>query len=555
MGLKILNFCDYLIISSEMFFSHNLIDGALYALYNIENLTNESRKFKFIILKSTLNYKISKEYFNLFSKLPNTKLLDLSEEKIIEKLISNNSNVHIFVVVPHSIDAENRFLKQIYLKPNVKIGKIFNNQLVTYQKNNQNVTNNNVKINANITNGFKATKNINNINNINVKKTVNLFKFKIYNGTFNTNKSLLGHKEVKEGDTVYDSNANRINLIKKLGAGGEGTVYLGSNQKAIKIIKSDKLTVSYKDRIEFMAKNIISRKNPNKLAKYICWPQEAIYDKNNNFVGYSMECVNSITLYEIMQQNEKDTNSYGIFNFTKTDIVNIIIRILEMFEYLHSMNIIVGDIKLENIVFRLDNNGRPNLNEIYFVDADSYQVDKFPATAVSPGYIAPELKSNEYRTIAEDNFAIFSLIFMILFKGIKPYQQIKLARDNSSYDDDVAKGNFPYSNNEQVTQNRIPKGYPFYCWSHLPIYIRNAFISVGWVNGHKYAPNKRLSSSDWLKLFRIYRKHLCDGTLSRIDKNYNVGIYKITNGTNYYIRFDQLDISTNGNVNILKKNK
>lgn len=542
MDLSKLNCADYLIISPEMFLKSNLIFNPFYPLCNFEKITKQQKRFKIIILKSTLKLDIDTRYFDFFSKSKDI-LIEKDETKIIEKLINSNKNVHIFVIVPHTIDAEKRFKEKIYKSYNVKIVGIKNNQLGIFNCNNQ-TSNNGLRNKQNPNNRLNNKQNSNSENNI------NSFKFKIFTGKFKLNKTLLKYVKVDENSKVYNSKGERITLVKKLGSGGEGTVYLGSNQKAIKIInKPEKLTVSYKEKIEFMAKNNISIKSPYRYSKNICWPQDVIYDSSNNFLGYSMECVNSITLYDLVMQIETDKSSYGIFNLTKIEIVNIIIRILEMFSYLHSMNVIVGDIKMENIVFRLNERGIPDINQIYFVDVDSYQIDKFPATAVSQGFIAPEFKSDEYRTLAEDNFAIFTLIFMILFKGIKPYNQIKNEGNNTTYEDDVHNGRFPYSNNEKATLNKIPPGYPKYCWSHLPKYIRNAFISVGWLQGYNFEPQKRLSSSKWLYLFKIYKNHLTNGTLAKLDPYYNIGIYELKSSSNYYIKFDTLNIKKNNNIN------
>lgn len=68
MNLSKLNCADYLIISPEMFLKSNLIFNPFYPLCNFEKITKQQKRFKIIILKSTLKLDIDTRYFDFFSK-------------------------------------------------------------------------------------------------------------------------------------------------------------------------------------------------------------------------------------------------------------------------------------------------------------------------------------------------------------------------------------------------------------------------------------------------------------------------------------------------------
>lgn len=348
-----------------------------------------------------------------------------------------------------------------------------------------------------------------------------------------------------EGSIVYTGRKAKLVLRKELGRGGEGTVYSTDDPSiVVKILNNSSaissLTRNKKSKIEFMASHPIN----NSL---IIWPKDAVYNSNNTFVGFTMPSAVGKTTYSIIS-NSKFGPELGIFTMTKVQLVQMIISILENFVYLHKRNIIVGDIKMENLMIK---NG--DTSKVYFVDCDSYQIDRFPATATSPGYTAPELTGDVmayYRTFGHENYAIFALLIKLLLKGVNPYA---CAADPQAGNElaRAKQGNFPYTLSEQQTNMNITQPLAKLAWSHLPGYVKKAFVNVGHRTGKNFAPDKRLTSEEWLKIFKAYLRDLQNGRLKK-DPEYNVALPNPI--TSQPIMYSLVDISmANEKVDIQKE--
>ncbi len=264
----------------------------------------------------------------------------------------------------------------------------------------------------------------------------------------------------------------------------------------------------------------------------VIWPVDAVYNANGIFVGFTMKEATGMDLKKLMSQREKRDGSllegFGIFNLTKTQIVGMFISILETMVFFHERNIIIGDIKLDNFMI-MNNDPRT----VYFVDCDSYQVGEYPATKVSPGYTPPETQGMEvdkvYRTFGNEYYAIFALLFRILFKDISPYAQVP-SNDLAALELDeiqkAAAGLFPYSTDKERTEkHHPPKGYHKVNWSHLPSYVKDAFLSVGHCKGSRFDKNNRLTAEEWLAVFKAYERDLKSGRLRKNDPDCDVGIH------------------------------
>lgn len=325
--------------------------------------------------------------------------------------------------------------------------------------------------------------------------------------------------------TVKDKNGKsvKVYLDKQLGKGGEGTVYETDRPDIVaKILNNDvgnNRTVNKRNKIELMqSKNF---RNP-----FVAWPISAIYDKSGTFLGFLMP---KVAGKNIKHTYNKTHPEVSLINMTRTQIVSLIVKILEIFVYLHDRNIIVGDIREENIVIKPDGKGG---FDPYFVDCDSYQIYPYPATKVTDDFVPPELLGTDasyknYRTFGNEGFALFVLLFSILHNGMRPYGQRQT--DKYTYGDDdlvpIVKGWFPYSEDTDEVQKRAPFA-AIGNWAHLPGYIKKAFISVGREGGKNFGENNRLTAKKWLKLFRQYAKDLAPGgRLRAADSECDTGMF------------------------------
>ncbi len=320
-----------------------------------------------------------------------------------------------------------------------------------------------------------------------------------------------------------DGKSVKVYLDKELGKGGEGTVYETDRPNIVAKILNNMIgknrTVNKRNKIELM-------QSKNFCHPLVAWPISAIYDKSGTFLGFLMPKVAGKNLKHAYNKTHPEVS---LVNMTRTQIVSLIIKILEIFVYLHDRNIIVGDIKEENIVIKPD--GRGGFDP-YFVDCDSYQIYPYPATKMSEGFVPPELYtgidvSTVYRTFGNEEFALFSLLFSILHNGMRPYCQRQTGKYQYGDDDmlPIVKGWFPFSEDMSEVQKRSPVAI-MGNWAHLPGYIKKAFISVGREGGKNFGEKNRLSAKKWLQLFRQYAKDLAPGgRLRTADSECDTGMF------------------------------
>ena len=183
--------------------------------------------------------------------------------------------------------------------------------------------------------------------------------------------------------------------------------------------------------------------------------------------------------------------------WTRRDSVRLAISILEGIDYLHRINVLLGDINPMNILVK-------DANSVFFVDCDSFQVEGFPCPVGSINFVAPEIQGQDFarflRTKEHELFAVATLLFMIMIPGKPPYSHLG-GEDGA---ENIRKMHFPYPLGERSSQG-APEGAWRFCWSHLTREIKESFYKV-FHSDHRGQP--RVSVSEWLRLFRRYERVL-----------------------------------------------
>lgn len=168
------------------------------------------------------------------------------------------------------------------------------------------------------------------------------------------------HHHLALGDTI-----KQYTLIKKLGEGRYGMVYLGSHLDKKVIIKQLK-------REAFL-------QSPEKI-RFEIETLKAIADlKDPRFPIYKGKFKLEYVRGFILDYKEGDTLehiiNYKKVKYTKPEILNFTFQILDMLEILHSKNIVHKDIRIPNLIL---NNGQLSLIDFglaRFMDNKKYTVE------------------------------------------------------------------------------------------------------------------------------------------------------------------------------------
>lgn len=301
----------------------------------------------------------------------------------------------------------------------------------------------------------------------------------------------------KEGDTVTaerGGNRKPIKLLKAGPSGGEGTIYSTDIPNVVaKIYKPGKV-----DKAKFEKLKLMMTKNIN--CEGICFPIAMLYNSNDEFVGYLMNKAQGKELQKCLFIPQLLKKYFP--NWKKKDTVQLCITILNKSKYLHYRNIILGDINPNNIFV-------VSPNEVYFVDTDSYQIEGYPCPVGTINYTAPEIQRKKFdtflRTIGNEQFAVATLLFMIMLPGKPPYS----LQGGENQIDNIINGDFAYASGER-TNGKAPDGVWRYIWSHVPRFLKDDFYETFRKGGLQSTESTRFSDDDWIRKFEHYAELLSD---------------------------------------------
>lgn len=290
--------------------------------------------------------------------------------------------------------------------------------------------------------------------------------------------------------TPYKTESNEllsnITLFQK---GGEGIVYKNGNNKLIKIYHKNEMDKNQEKKI----RSLIGLKNCSN----VMLPKEIVYNKSNQFIGYTMDLV----------KNSETLDSYlrGIigkkYNPTRLDLVKICIRISEIAKNLHSQGIFIGDWNLKNILIN------PLTFDINFIDTDSFQTKDFPCPVAATGFLDPDFikltkgnKLNSYfRNEKNEIFSYCVLIFTVLMLGKAPFA----GKNNNNIENN--EYHFPYRFNS--SKEKEPEGMWKFIWHNFSFRVKDSFYDT-----FKYGISYKIDW--WLHALNGYKNNIENGTNS-----------------------------------------
>ena len=208
----------------------------------------------------------------------------------------------------------------------------------------------------------------------------------------------------------------------KVDEGGESVVYSLSNDEVIKVFKADEIDLGYKAQviIEMMCKNQELKSIEEKVQKEGIYSFKYITIDKVNVDGYSNN-INSYIMKKIDAMHISFLKSRKFIserlNFTRKDILEILINIGKGIEYLHQLNIYIGDLNGRNIMF--DKN-----KTVYFIDFDGMGVEGLKPEFYTDGYVDPISKKNNTVEMKDDWYsyaiqAFYYLTYTHPFNGIE----------------------------------------------------------------------------------------------------------------------------------------
>lgn len=224
--------------------------------------------------------------------------------------------------------------------------------------------------------------------------------------------------------------------------GGEGFVYRFRHPKfgacVLKVYRTEDKALRNREKILNMIRRGIPNGNVN--IRY-CWPIGAAYDtENGNFIGFVMHhafqgshdlsilnCHNiNHTIKDSFPEELAWHDKYELD--TKRGRLNRVVLLcnwaLALRDLYRSASIQIGDIKPENVM------ADPKTGKISLIDMDSCQIIengilKFPATAQTPNYRAPEAKARSMVLPTYDSFSFGVCVYSIL-SGTHPFTNYRV---------------------------------------------------------------------------------------------------------------------------------
>ncbi len=311
---------------------------------------------------------------------------------------------------------------------------------------------------------------------------------------------LNGGGPISVRDTVTTRKNGTLQLTHEIGAGGEGTVFATNRHGVLaKVYKPARLTTGRKQKLDLMVARGLGSSGWSSSG--ICWPEDVLEDGTGEFRGYLMPQGEGRSLGKTLFIRSELQVAFPQWN--RAHLATLGLSVLERVQALHREGVIIGDINPENFLVKDE-------RTVFFVDTDSYQLSGYPCPVGTVHFTPPELQGANFssllRTREHENFAVATLLFMIVLLGKQPYA----CRGGGSPTENIRRREFPYPLGAQ-SRGAAPEGSWRYIWSHLPFKIKEAFFETFDVS---CASKPRRSVSDWILLFRRYDHALREGYVS-----------------------------------------
>ena len=226
--------------------------------------------------------------------------------------------------------------------------------------------------------------------------------------------------------------------------------------------------------------------------KGVCFPVDVLLNERGEFCGCVMPRADGGSIEELFCTPSEFAHRFP--DWKKPDMVIITQNILDRIKYLHDNGVIIGNVTPENIMFT-------STEDIYFIDADSWQYRDFPCPDGDVYSTPPELQGRDFRTflrtMGNENFSVATLVFRLLMQGYPPYASF----DRELPEREISEGKFPYSVGEfkPVKDYKAPAHEARRIWSHLVRQLKDTLIQTFHEKGEHNSENTRYPVEQWIR--------------------------------------------------------
>lgn len=343
--------------------------------------------------------------------------------------------------------------------------------------------------------------------------------------------------DLKENSKITLYDGSQITVIKKLGEGGEGSVYKVSTKNGEYVLKTllDKyLTEESVKKMEYIIAN-----NPNN--KSICFPTSIVKDSNGKIIGITMNFADGEPLEELcvpmLPKHLREISNWRKFSFKYPGAIHKRIKLCSniaiAFNHLHAnKKYVLLDIKPINILITSKFDVSViDLNNLYILDPS------VPKTKLvyTEEFCPPEASSgstNDY-TVYWDYYSL-AIVFYRVLTGIHPFTgTIKPGTkygEICTLPDFMKNGLLPVDPESSKYFSVIPK--PHQEFYNLPKDIQELFIRA-LVYGYK-DKHARPTTAEWIRAFIHFP------IPSKVNKfyNFNLSVEKIPSVYDHNLKLD-----------------
>ena len=280
-----------------------------------------------------------------------------------------------------------------------------------------------------------------------------------------------------------------VTLGKKLGEGGEGSVYAiaGHSGLVAKLYDRKNRTRARETKLRRILGKPFDIEEVAKLR--IALPFDILTDNGGHFCGYLMPKIDGIPLKTAFFSRKRLENRFP--DADRITLVDFSLHFLRQLEFLHGHGILVGDINPLNIMV-----DPKHPTEGWLIDTDSFQVDELPCPVGTDIFTPAHLQGKNFktlvRTVEDELFSTAIMLFMILMIGKHPYSRI--GGENPA--DNIRARAFPYRSIGRLDD--VPAGVWSYIWSHFPRKLKLAFERV-------FRDGERPELHEWRSVLEEYR--------------------------------------------------